>query len=43
MNTNTASKSPTSPGVYTLGLVACASQKLHHPAPAQELYVSQLS
>ena len=26
----------------TVGLVACASQKLQRPAPARELYVSQL-
>ena len=25
-----------------IGLVGCASQKLHRPAPARELYVSQL-
>lgn len=28
--------------IYTVGLVACASQKLPHPAPAPDLYVSQL-
>lgn len=27
---------------YTVGLVGCASQKLRRPAPARELYVSQL-
>lgn len=27
---------------YTVGLVACASQKLQQPAPARDLYVSQL-
>jgi hypothetical protein len=27
---------------YTVGLVGCASQKLKRPAPARELYVSQL-
>jgi hypothetical protein len=31
----------TSP-VLTVGLVGCASQKLQRPAPARELYVSQL-
>lgn len=31
----------TSPGI-TVGLVGCASQKLQRPAPARELYVSQL-
>jgi hypothetical protein len=29
-------------GTCTVGLVACASQKLQRPAPARELYVSQL-
>jgi hypothetical protein len=29
-------------GTVTVGLVACAGQKLQHPAPARELYVSQL-
>ncbi|TSE15039.1 hypothetical protein B1A87_003025 [Arthrobacter sp. KBS0703] len=28
--------------IYTVGLVACASQKLLRPATARELYVSQL-
>lgn len=27
---------------YSVGLVGCASQKLRRPAPARELYVSQL-
>lgn len=27
---------------HLVGLVGCASQKLHRPAPARELYVSQL-
>jgi hypothetical protein len=26
----------------TIGLVACSSQKLQHPAPARDLYISQL-
>lgn len=42
MRINTASKSPTSPGAYTVGLIGCASQKLKRAAPARELYVSQL-
>lgn len=42
MDTKAASKPPTSPGVYTVGLVGCASQKLTRPTPARELYVSQL-
>lgn len=29
-------------GTLTVGLVACAAQKLHHPAPARDLYTSQL-
>lgn len=29
-------------GTLTVGLVACASRKLQHPAPARDLYVSQL-
>lgn len=31
-----------SAGTCTVGLVACASQKLQRPVPARELYVSQL-
>ncbi|MBT2549736.1 hypothetical protein J7I85_15680 [Arthrobacter sp. ISL-65] len=27
---------------YRVGLVACASQKLQRPAPARDIYVSQL-
>ncbi|MBT2548971.1 DUF6884 domain-containing protein [Arthrobacter sp. ISL-65] len=42
MSTHTASKLSTSTGVCTIGLVGCASQKLQRPAPARELYVSQL-
>lgn len=42
MSINTAGKPPTSPGVYTVGLIGCASQKLKLAAPARELYVSQL-
>jgi hypothetical protein len=30
------------PSGITVGLVACAAAKLDHPAPARELYVSQL-
>jgi hypothetical protein len=29
-------------GTLTVGLVGCASQKLGRPAPARELYISQL-
>ena len=31
-----------SAGIYTVGLVGCASQKLTRPAPARQLYVSPL-
>ncbi|WP_200952103.1 DUF6884 domain-containing protein [Arthrobacter sp. Soil736] len=42
MSIHTASKPSTSTGVCAIGLVGCASQKLTRPAPARELYVSQL-